>query len=378
MAADWKSSGLSPKQLASVDELLATANVLIMAGPGGVGKTTIGAALGVRAAQVHDRRVVVVTVDPARRLAEALGVARLTEEPVLVPVGGDGRLWMLMVDMAKSWDQLVSRYSPDSKTAERLLNNSLYRTLTRRFVQSHDYIAFDHLLSLAETDRYDLVIVDTPPSDHALDLLDAPGRMIEFFESRLLRWLSAGAGSSMTTLAAKPFLLVAERLLGSDFLGQITEFFTLFSKLRPRFVARAKAVEERLVDAATTYVVVTTTDPLVAAGAQELMDELDRRDLAPGLVVANRFAPTLRLSDDGVIEPAIKPAIKPVAEERNGEQVGLGIEDPTLAKAVRQLIDQAGQATLPSSRGRCPAVAVPWSADDLTDINGLAGLLAGD
>ncbi len=358
------SVGLSTRQLEAVDGLLAKAKILIMAGPGGVGKTTIGAALGVRAAQVHDRRVVVVTVDPARRLAEALGVARLTEEPVLVPVGGQGRLWMLMVDMAKSWDQLVSRHSPDPEIAERLLANGLYRTLTRRFVQSHDYIAFDHLLSLTETDRYDLVIVDTPPSDHALDLLDAPGRMIEFFESRLLRWLSAGAGSSMTTLAAKPFLLVAERLLGSDFLGQITEFFTLFSKLRPRFVARARAVEERLVDDATTYVVVTTTDPLVAAGAQDLMDELARRDLVPGLVVANRFAPTLRLGDDGAIA------------KRLGDEAATDIEDPDLARAVNQLVDQARVATMPSNEGRCPAVAVPWSAMDLTDLDGLAALLS--
>ncbi|MGH1491373.1 MAG: ArsA family ATPase [Acidimicrobiales bacterium] len=357
--------GLSPQQLASVDSLLANADILIMAGPGGVGKTTIGAALGVRAAQVHERRVVVVTVDPARRLAEALGVARITEEPVLVPVGGgDGRLWMLMVDMAKSWDQLVARHSPTPEVADKLLANSLYRTLTRRFVQSHDYIAFDHLLSLAEADRYDLVIVDTPPSDHALDLLDAPGRMIEFFESRLLRWLSIGAGSSLTTLAAKPFLLVAERLLGSDFLGQITEFFTLFSRLRPRFVARARAVEERLSDDSTTYVVVTTTDPLVAAGAQELTDELDRRGLTPGMLVANRFAPTLRLDDDGIIASRFDDGIA-------GE-----IEDPTLSQAVAQLLDQARVATLPSNEGRSPVVAVAWSAADLTDLDGLAGLLS--
>lgn len=356
--------GVSAQQLASVDELLATAKVLIMAGPGGVGKTTVGAALGVRAAQVHDRRVVVVTVDPARRLAEALGVARLTEEPVLVPVGGQGRLWMLMVDMAKSWDELVSRHSPDETTADRLLANTLYRTLTRRFVQSHDYIAFDHLLSLADAERYDLVIVDTPPSDHALDLLDAPGRMIEFFESRLLRWLSAGAGSSMTALAAKPFLLVAERLLGNDFFGQITEFFTLFAKLRPRFVARARAVEERLADEATTYVVVTTTDPLVANGAEELMDELERRSLVPGLLVANRFAPTLRLDDDGTVG------------QRIDQSQAADIEDPALAHAVSQLVAQAKIATLPPNAGRCPAVAIPWSAADLTDLDGLAGLLA--
>ena len=283
-------------ELLAVDELLAEAKVIVMAGPGGVGKTTVGAALGLRAAQRHGRRVVVVTVDPARRLAEALGVASLTEEPVLVPVGpGAGRLWVLMVDMAKSWDELVLAQAPEPEVSERLLNNGLYRTLTRRFVQSHDYIALDHLVSLADHDRYDLVIVDTPPSRHALDLLDAPSRMIEFFESRLLRWLTVGAASGLAGVAARPFLAVAERLLGSDFLTQITEFFTLFSTLRPAFVGRARVVEQRLNDPATTYAVVTTTDPGVVGGCQDLVDELKRRQLVPGLFVINRLAPTLRL-----------------------------------------------------------------------------------
>ncbi|MGI9596907.1 MAG: ArsA family ATPase [Acidimicrobiales bacterium] len=348
-----------------IDQTLATAEVLVMAGAGGVGKTTMAAALGVRAAQRHGRRVVVVTVDPARRLAEALGVSRLTEEPVLVPVGeGTGRLWMLMVDMARSWDDLVNNHAPDREVGERLLANGLYRTLTRRFVQSHDYIALDHLLALSERDRYDLVIVDTPPSRHALDLFDAPGRMIDFFESRLLRWLTAGAGSGLTAVAAKPFLMVAERLLGHDFLAQITEFFTLFSKLRPAFVARARAVEERLTDSATNYVVVATTDPLVVAGSQQMVDELDRRDLSPGLVVINRFVPTLRLVDGPDLEARFTIA--------DFEE----LENPSLRDSVTQLLDQAAVARLPISAGGCPIVAVPWKADDLTDLDALAGLLS--
>lgn len=349
--------------MTDIDRTLATAKVLVMAGPGGVGKTTIAAALGVRAAQVHQRRVVVVTVDPARRLAEAFGVARLTEEPVLVPVGeGSGRLWMLMVDMAKSWDDLVGRHAPDPEVGQRLLDNGLYQTLTRRFVQSHDYIALDHLLSLSEQDRYDLVIVDTPPSGHALDLLDAPGRMIDFFESRLLRWLTAGSG--FTAAAAKPFLLVAERLLGGDFLSQITEFFTLFSKLRPTFVTRARAVEERLADRATRYVVVSTTDPLVVRSSQELVDELGRRGLSPDLVVLNRFVPTLLLGEDRQLSP------------RFDEADFADIESGSLRAAVSQLLDQGRSADLPALEGDTPVVAVHWSGDDLTSIASLARLLA--
>jgi anion-transporting ArsA/GET3 family ATPase len=350
---------------------LADANVVVMAGPGGVGKTTVAAALGLRAAQRHQRRVVVVTVDPARRLAEALGVSRLTEEPVLVPVGdGAGRLWVLMVDMAKSWDELVVGHAPDPDVSSRLLENALYRTLTRRFVQSHDYIALDHLVTLADQDRYDLVIVDTPPSGHALDLLDAPGRMIEFFESRLLRWLTVGAGSGVTALAAKPFLAVAERLLGGDFLTQITDFFTLFARLRPTFVARARAVEARLNDPATSYAVVTTTDPAVVGGTQDLVDELERRTLSPGLFVINRLAPTLRLRSDQ--EPGSPIQLEQVVSAEDRDQ----IESPDLAAAIDQLMEQAESARLPTSAIGCPAVPVPWSAEDLTDLDRLAELFA--
>jgi anion-transporting ArsA/GET3 family ATPase len=358
---------------AAVDEILAEAQVVVMSGPGGVGKTTTAAALGLRAATVHERRVVVVTVDPARRLAEALGVSRLTEEPVLVPVGdGHGRLWVLMVDMAKSWDELVTRHAPDPTVSEQLLENRLYRTLTRRFVQSHDYIALDHLLLLAEQDRYDLVIVDTPPSRHALDLFDAPGRMIEFFESRLLRWLTAGSG--LTTVAAKPFLAVAQRLLGDDFLTQIMEFFTLFSRLRPAFVARARAVGQRLEDETTTYAVVTTTDPLVAEGCQDLIDELARRGLTPGLLVLNRFPPTLRL-DRAEAGEAKTGERAYLATPAVTEADAAAIKDLDLLAAVNDLIVGAGSARVPDAGAQgCPVVTVPWSATDLADLNGLAEL----
>lgn len=368
----------SSAEEATLDYLLATAKVLVMAGPGGVGKTTTAAALGVRAAQTHGRKVVVVTVDPARRLADALGMARLTEEAVLVPVGrsgqraaGSGRLWMLMVDMAKTWDELVTSQAPDPAVAEALLANSLYRTLTRRFVQSHDYIALDHLVSLGEDDRYDLVIVDTPPSDHAIDLLDAPGRMIEFFESRLLRWLTIAArptaGVRLGAVAARPFLLVAERLLGDDFLTRIGEFFSLFAQLRPAFVARANAVQDRLSAEGTDYVVVTTTDPLVSSITQDLVDELEVRGLRPGLMLVNRFPPTLQL-DDGSI--GVAPGLTSEAVD--------SIADPSLRSAVSQLVRHAELSRLPQVPAGCPVATVPWRAGELTDVAGLARLLEPD
>lgn len=244
----------------AVDTLLAERSVVVVVGRGGVGKTTVAAALGVRAAQHHDRRVLVVTVDPARRLADALGVNGLDGEAVIVPVGGaEGRLWVLMAEMSSAWDQLVRHCAPDPVTAEELVVNELYRSLTTRFVASHDYVALDHLL-LLDDGRFDLIIVDTPPGKHADDLFAAPGRLRQFFDSRLLRWLTAGVGGGVTRLASRPFQLVARRLLGTDFLDRIGEFFTLFARLRPRLVQRIEAVERALASPSSAMIEIRAAD----------------------------------------------------------------------------------------------------------------------
>lgn len=278
----------SAKVSSPVDELLATASVLLVAGPGGVGKTTLSASLAARAARDHGRRALVVTVDPARRLADALGISA-SDEAMLVPIGdGDGRLWARMIDMSSSWDQIVERTAPDAETKNALLRNRLYRTLTQRFVQSHDYIALDHLVDLAADRRYDLVVVDTPPSVHALDILDAPDKMAEFFGSRLLRWLIAPYGNRVVQTAAKPFLSVAERLLGGPFLSEITEFFWLFSKLQDEFADRLDVVRRQLDDPSTKYLVVHTPEAIPTQRADALIAELGRRGHAASLRLINR------------------------------------------------------------------------------------------
>ncbi len=355
--------------MAALDGLLASSRVIVVVGPGGVGKTTMAAAIGIRAARHHDRRVVVLTVDPARRLAEALGMSRLVEEPILVPVGERGRMWALMVDMARGWDRVVEATAPNPDTVTRLLGNRLYRTLTRRFIQSHDYIALDHLLAIDDDDRHDLVVIDTPPSRHAIDLIDAPGRMIEFFDSRLLRWLTAGAGSGIGGAAARPFLAVAERLLGGRFLSEIVEFFTLFSRLRPGFVERSRRVEARLRASDTAYVAVTTTDPPVVEGCQELIAGLEQRERRPGLLVVNRLLPGLELASTGG-ELTTEPGAEDVTTD--------GIEDRSLADAIGALLARVTEAELPASAAETPTVAVPLTPGDLTDVAGLTRLLDSD
>ena len=202
-----------------------------------------------------------------------------------------GELWAAMLDTKAGWDELIRRHAPDAKVREAVLANPLYVNITSRFVHSHDYLAMEQLHELHASGRYDLIVVDTPPSRSALDVLDAPGRMKEFFESRLLRWLTVPYRSRLFTAASKPFYSVADRILGSRFLQDIAEFFILFQAMEKRFVAHASAVEQLLGDHRTTFVVVSTLEAAPAHEAAYLARALHQRDFHLGAIIANRVLP---------------------------------------------------------------------------------------
>ena len=196
-------------------------------------------------------------------------------------------------------ERVVGRARPQacarSRTANQILANPLYRNITRRFAQGHDYIAMERLYELHEEGEYDLLVVDTPPSLNALDLLDAPGRMAEFFSSRLLRWLVVPYRSRLVNFASRPFYQVADRILGSQFLEDLAGFFILFQTMRDGFVARAEAVNRLLRDVRTTFVVVTTLEAVPAVDAEQLIESLRERHLHLGLLVCNKVLPGLVL-----------------------------------------------------------------------------------
>jgi anion-transporting ArsA/GET3 family ATPase len=207
-----------------------------------------------------------------------------------------------MLDTKAGWDDLIRRHAPDAALRDQVLANPLYRNITGRFVNSHDYIAMEQLHDLHASGRYDLVIIDTPPSRNALDLLDAPGRMREFFGSRLLKWLTVPYRSRLFTVASKPFYQVADRVLGSRFLQDIAEFFILFQTMEAGFVQRATEVERLLTDDRTTFVVVSTLEAAPAREARFLADELRRRRMPLGAMVLNRTLPA------GLRQPAVAKA----------------------------------------------------------------------
>ncbi len=287
------------RRTGTLEQLLAAKEIVICCGSGGVGKTTTAAAAGAMAATHLGGKVLVVTVDPARRLASALGLesfgnveTRIPDEAfVAAGVEPRGELWAAMLDTKQSWDDLVRRHAPDAKTRDAILANPLYTNITGRFVQSHDYIAMERLYEIHASGRYDLVIVDTPPTRNAIDFLEAPERMADFFSSRLLRWLTVPYRSRLVNFATKPFYRVADTILGSAFLEDIAEFFLLFQTMYDGFVERARSVQRTLEDKRTTFVVVSTLESAPLREAEFFIDALADRSFHLGAVVLNKVLP---------------------------------------------------------------------------------------
>jgi anion-transporting ArsA/GET3 family ATPase len=295
----------------SIEALLAAKEIVIACGSGGVGKTTTAAAAATMAAVHHGGKVLVLTVDPARRLANALGLSGIGNTETQVPaeafagagVTPRGELWAAMLDTKASWDDLVHRHAPDRRTERKILDNPLYQNIAGRFVQSHDYIAMERLYELHTAGSYDLIVVDTPPTRNALDFIEAPQRMAEFFSSRLLRMLIVPYRSRLVNLASRPFYQVADRVLGSQFLSDIAEFFMLFQTMYDGFVERAKAVERLLRAGRTTFVVVSTLEAAPVREAEFFIQVLHDHGFSLGALVLNKTLPDYLL-DEGAADRA--------------------------------------------------------------------------
>ncbi len=283
----------------TVAQLLSAKDIVVTCGPGGVGKTTTAAALAATAAVEHGGKVLVLTVDPARRLADALGLKGIGNDEVRIAdeaftgaaATPRGELWAAMLDTKQSWDDLIRTHAPDAETRDQILANPLYQNISGRFIQSHDYIAMERLYEIHSEGTYDLIVVDTPPTRNAIDFLDVPQRMADFFSSRLLRWLIVPYRSRLVNMASKPFYQVADRILGTQFLADISEFFVLFQSMYEGFVERAEAVSRLLSDRRSTFMVVSTLEATPVREAEFFSAELAARRLHLGAVVLNKVLP---------------------------------------------------------------------------------------
>jgi anion-transporting ArsA/GET3 family ATPase len=375
----------------SLDGLLASKEIVVACGPGGVGKTTTAAAAAAMAAVRLGGKVLVLTVDPARRLADALGLEKIgnTERQVPVSAFTDigvkpmGELWAAMLDTKESWDALIRLHAPDPATREAILANPLYRNISGRFVQSHDYIAMERLFEIHAEGSYDLIVVDTPPTRNALDFLDAPERMADFFSSRLLRWLVVPYRSKIVNFASRPFYQVADRILGTQFLEDIAQFFILFQSMYDGFVQRARAVHRLMADRRTSFIVVSTLEAVPLREAEFFAEALADRRLHLGAIVLNKvlpaylrdpkgFAVAVKLRDrSDELAEALVPAMhdaQPAQVRRVLAEIGQSYLDYRLA-GQREAEQQSELATMPEA-----LVSVPHFDTDVYDLAGLLRL----
>ena len=366
-------------------------DVVVCCGAGGVGKTTVSASLAAAIAAASDRRVMVLTVDPARRLATALGI-QIGTDPVTIPAARmrraglplRGQLVAAMLDQKSVWDRMVERYAPNRRTAQRILENRFYQGISDAFVGSHEYTAMESLYELHEGGEYDCLVIDTPPSRSALDFLDAPDRLAAFVGARLLTWLAGPSrfGFRAMNLAAAPLMHMADRLLGSDLLGELGEFVNDLQTLYGGIQSRARMVSRLLRSQRVGFVIVTTLEPAAFAEAEYFAASLRERSMPLRAMVLNRVLPDF-LRD----QEAIRTAEALADDHRGAQALGRALETRVNAALVAGM---AGSFTLLSQlaqrdaqqlarlRGlHAVAVArVPLISEPVNDLEGLARVAA--
>jgi anion-transporting ArsA/GET3 family ATPase len=251
--------------MTSIAEILDGRKVCICAGSGGVGKTTTSAAIASGLA-ARGMKVAVLTIDPAKRLADSLGLEELGNEPRQVDpalfteagVEMKGELWAMMLDSKATFDELVERNAPDEAARDRILENRIYRQISNALAGSQEYMAMEKLYEIHQSGDYDFLVLDTPPSRNALDFLDAPKRLTQFIEGRSLQIFMrpTGLATSLIGRGSAVMFQVLKRILGFDLLSDIGEFLQAFSGMVDGFSERAKSVSALLADPATSFIVV--------------------------------------------------------------------------------------------------------------------------
>ena len=363
-----------------VADLIGDARVVICGGSGGVGKTTTAAAIAAGMA-ARGRRVCVVTIDPARRLADALGLDALGNEPVRVDPApfaaagaplGDGELWATMLDAKRTFDDLIARLAPDRATRDEILANRIYRELSGAIAGSQEFTAIAKLHELAQTGDFDLLVLDTPPSRNALDFLDAPDRLGAFLEGRALQALVNGgrgplAGMRLLGRGAGLALGVVKRVTGVDLLTDLSAFFRLLGGLLDGFRERAAQVDALLHDPATRFLLVTSPEREPIAEAVWFHRKLREAGMPFGGAIVNRVhdAP----ADDGDL--AALPAL---LEREAGLSAALARTVAASYRDARALAarDRANVAQLARRLGPgVPLLLIPHLDDDVHDAAGL-------
>jgi anion-transporting ArsA/GET3 family ATPase len=357
----------------SVAQLLAGKRICVCGGSGGVGKTTTSAAIALGMA-AEGAKVAVVTIDPAKRLANALGLHELENEPRLVPPDGieaaglemRGELWAMMLDPKRTFDELIDRIAPDPTRAQEIKANRVYAELSTAVSGSQEFTAVSKLYELGVSGAFDLLVLDTPPSRNALDFLDAPGRLSSFLEGRALKALTRPTGLGIRVLGrgALPLIAGLRRVTGVDLLADLSAFFALLGDMTKDFSARANAVEDMLRAPSTAFLLVTSAQHEPMDEAMWFAQTLQRGGFPFEGVVVNRVHHDLlgdREPDD------VLGALRDVLPAALASKVAANFDDyHVLARRDKQNIARLGAEL----DGR-PLLLVPHLDDDVHDIAGL-------
>ena len=353
-----------------LSEVLDASNVIVCCGSGGVGKTTIAAVMGLEAAR-RGRRVVVVTIDPARRLADALGLTDgLAAEPQLVHdvvADGDGELWAMMLDTAATFDGLVRRHAEDPDQVERILENPFYRNIAGALSGTQEYMAAETLHALHGDARFDLVVVDTPPSRNALDFLEAPGVLSRFLDHRVFKlvMLPTRTGLSIIGTASQPIIKAIGRVVGSDVLADAVAFFQAFAGMETGFRERAEEVVALIRAPETSFVIVASPHHDTILEAEWFAAQLDRQGVGVDAAIVNRAHPTF---GEGSSDDAAECA---ESSRESRDAVLAELWDNVAELRAIQSAEAAVIVPLETAVGSAPVSVVPLLDSDVHDLVGL-------
>ncbi len=353
--------------------------ILVVCGSGGVGKTTAAAALGLRAALLG-RRVLVCTIDPSRRLATSLGLAQLSGKPRALDlrrfeVARGGALFAMTLDTKSTFDALVERHAPTEAAKKRILENRFYREISAALAGSHEYMAMEKLLDLSGDERFDLVVLDTPPTRHALDFLEAPDRLMSFLDTSILRFflkpyfLAGRLTIKVATRAGAIALGLVDRFLGLDFLRDLSEFFLAFEAMYDGFKERAGKVHALLRDERSAFLLVASPAPAVLGEAIYFHRRLFEKGMPLVGLIVNRMHP----------DPAAHPLPmkgKPVrvGSELAGHLMAIVRDQQAVARAEAKSVSR-----LEVDTGERPLLVPEFEADihDLRDLKAVGDAIFG-
>jgi anion-transporting ArsA/GET3 family ATPase len=363
-----------PGRAGALSARLRGKRVLVCVGAGGVGKTTTSAALALGLA-LRGQKVVVVTIDPARRLASALGLAELPSEPQRIEpelfaaqdLAVEGELWAMMLDAKRTFDELITRLAPDQRTREEILANSVYRELSTAIAGSHELSAIAKLYELYEEHDFDVIVLDTPPSRNALDFLDAPGRLLGFLEGRALQVFLGPSGLTARMFGRGTALVfsIFARVTGVDMLGQLSGFFRSLSGVLDGFGERTRKVSALLRAPSTTFMVVSSPEAEPAREAEFLLERLARTDMPVGELIVNRVNVH---SLHGVPAEELTEKLAPALGRQLATRVSSNLADfDLLADRDSRAIERLSHAW-----GAGEPIVVPQLDEDVQDLLGLA------